>query len=421
MRKIIKGSQLQPSSISLPSSKSLSHRALITASLANGTSVIHGLTDSADTLATKRCMERLGAKFEKNGTDIIVHGISSFQYDGTDCDCGESGSTLRFLIPIFALLNQEITFVGHGKLMQRPQSVYEEIFAKQNLLFERIDNKLSLQGPLASGKYVVKGNVSSQFMSGLLFALPLLKKDSILEIEAPFESSSYVGLTLDSLKHAGIQIKQEGLTYYIPGNQTYQPFDCTVEGDDSQMAFFAEAACIQNVPIDVCNVRHDSIQGDHVIVDIIKRMGGNVEEIENGYRFSGNQLKGCQIDLADCPDLGPALFALASQCEGTTTFINAGRLRIKESDRIACMEEELRKLGVAISSTEDVVTIHGKKGISTDVMLYGHNDHRIVMSLSMLASLTEKQIIIDGAEAVNKSYPRFFEDYVKIGGMVEDE
>jgi 3-phosphoshikimate 1-carboxyvinyltransferase len=421
MNKVIVPGKIQPAEIVLPSSKSLSHRALITASLAHGDSLIHGLAENNDTKATMRVMEKAGASFEAQGNDLIVHGMREMDYDGSLLDCGESGSTLRFLIPLFSLSHQEAVFTGHGKLMERPQNVYEDIYQKQGRLFEIKDGMLHLRGPLQSGQYILRGDVSSQFISGLLFALPLLKGDSTIEVLPPFESSSYVGLTLDALKRSGIVVHQEGLVYTIPGSQTYHPIDCTVEGDDSQMAFFAEEALIQNTPVQVLNVRHDSKQGDHVIVEIVKKLGGEVQEIPDGYRFTGNTLHGTTVDLADCPDLGPALFALATQCEGTTTFINAGRLRMKESDRIACMEEELRKMDCDISSVQGTVTVHGPAKIRGGVTVQGHNDHRIVMALAVLASIADGPVVIEGSEAVNKSYPEFFTDLAKTGVCIHDK
>lgn len=420
MNKIIIPGKIRTAQIEIPSSKSLSHRALITASLADGISIIHHLAENNDTQATMSLMQKAGATFEKRGDDLYVHGIRKMDYDGSVLDCGESGSTLRFLIPIFSLSSQGAAFTGHGKLMERPQSVYEEIFQKQGLSFQKQEDSLFVKGPLQSGTYQLRGNVSSQFISGLLFALPLLKGDSTIEVLPPFESASYVGLTMEALKRSGIQIAQEGLIFHIPGGQVYQLIDCTVEGDDSQMAFFAEEALIHHVPLDVLNIRHDSHQGDAVIVHIVRSLGGQAEEISNGYRFTGTHLCGTVIDLADCPDLGPALFALASQCEGKTTFLNAGRLRVKESDRIACMEEEMQKLGCKISSQESTVTVQGRTAVHGNVTVNGHNDHRIVMALAVLASIADGPVTIEGSEAVKKSYPDFFADLKKTGVNVHD-
>ena len=400
--------------ISLPSSKSLSHRALITAALATGVSKIDGVAISKDIEATMRAMSALGASFTVNGNTITVKGAGSLLKSDGVVDCGESGSTLRFLIPLFALLEKETVFTGHGKLMERPQSVYEELFEKQGLQFEKDGSFLKVKGPLHGGYFSLPGDVSSQFFSGLLFALPLCKEDSVIEILAPFESSSYVNLTIEALRKAGVQATLKDNILHIPGNQTYHSFETTVEGDDSQMAFYAEMALIHQAEVEVGNVSHDSMQGDHIIIDFACQSGAKVIETEKGYLFAGGHGKAITADLSNCPDLGPALFALATQLEGTSVFTGCGRLRIKESDRIACMEEELRKLGCDISSKGDRVTVKGKTELNRNVILHGHNDHRIVMALAVLASISDGCIIEDG-QAVSKSYPHFFDDFRACG------
>lgn len=400
--------------ISLPSSKSLSHRALITAALATGVSKIDGVAISKDIEATMRAMSALGASFTVNGNTITAKGAGSLLKSDGVVDCGESGSTLRFLIPLFALLEKETVFTGHGKLMERPQSVYEELFEKQSLQFEKDGSFLKLKGPLHGGYFSLPGDVSSQFFSGLLFALPLCKEDSVIEILAPFESSSYVNLTIEALRKAGVQATLKDNILHIPGNQTYHSFETTVEGDDSQMAFYAEMALIHQTEVEVGNVSHDSMQGDHIIIDFACQSGAKVIETEKGYLFAGGHGKAITADLSNCPDLGPALFALATQLEGTSIFTGCGRLRIKESDRIACMEEELRKLGCDISSKGDQVTVKGKTELNRNVILHGHNDHRIVMALAVLASISDGCIIEDG-QAVSKSYPHFFDDFRACG------
>lgn len=404
--------------IALPSSKSLSHRALICAALSEGTALLHHTAENKDTEATMRVMEHLGASFERKGTDIIVHGVKEPRYDGGTADCGESGSTLRFLIPLFSLGSDTVTFTGHGRLMERPQNVYADLYHERGLTFEKEGSFLRVKGPLHGGAYRVDGSVSSQFISGLLFALPLLKEDSVITVLEPYESKSYVGLTLDMLEKSGIVIETEGNTYRIPGEQRYHLKEADIPGDDSQMAFFAAKGLLGNSPVEVIHADHHSRQGDHVILSYIEKMGGRYEETEGGYRFYPSKLHGAEMDLADCPDLGPMLFAMAAVSEGTSHFVHAGRLRVKESDRIACMEEELKKLGCQMSSTRDEATVQGVPSIRKDVSLQGHNDHRIVMSLSILASLSDN-IVIDEAEAVNKSYPAFFEDLSKCGTEVE--
>lgn len=402
-------------SVLLPSSKSLSHRALITASLAEGVSHISGIVFSKDIEATIRCMELLGAEFKTDGNEIEVIGTGrNFHYSKEVADCGESGSTLRFLIPLFALLDKEVRLTGHGKLMERPQTVYEELFAENGLLFEKKEDILHVHGPLKGGEYTVRGDISSQFVTGLMLALPLCEEDSVIHILPPFESRSYVNLTMDALIRAGIEETMDELTIHIPGNQTYHCFDTRVEGDDSQMAFFAEMAMVHNSSVTVNNVSHTSHQGDHVILELFEKFGGKVAETEDGYCFTGKEGKAIEADLSDCPDLGPTLFALATCVEGTSVFHGCGRLRIKESDRIACMEEELKKFGCDISSKGDTVYVTGGRKLHGNVTLNGHNDHRIVMALSVLASLCEG-VTMEGVEAVSKSYPGFFEDFEACG------
>ncbi len=401
--------------IQIPASKSLSHRALIASALSSCDTTIHHLVDNQDTRATISAMKHLGAIFETKDDMIIAHALDSSAGDHEIVDCNESGSTLRFMIPLFSVYREESQFTGHGRLMQRPQNVYEDLYHKHGLVFEQNGEILRSGGYLKSGNYEVKGDVSSQFITGLLFSLPLLDGDSTLTVLPPYESRSYVGLTLDTLKKAGIIITEEGNTYQIPGNQKYDLKNITVPGDDSQAAFFGALGMILGKDVIISNVEHDSSQGDHVFLKQIEAMGGTIRETEDGYCFSESSLHGTVIDLADCPDLGPIMFALATQAEGTTTFIHAGRLRVKESDRIACMEEELRKLGCDISSTSDTVYVKGKSLIKGNVTLDGHNDHRIVMALSVLATCADGPVTINGAQAINKSYPEFFEDLSSTG------
>lgn len=410
---------LRESSVRIPSSKSLSHRALITAALADGTSCITDLVENDDTAATKNCLEKLGARFETNGNVTAVYGIGSPDgYDGSVIDCGESGSTLRFLIPLFSLTGKEAVFTGHGKLMERPQNVYRELFEKQGLIFRQEGSFLKVKGALRPGRYAVQGSVSSQFISGLLFALPLLREDSLIAVIPPYESRSYVSLTEDALARAGIVTEENGSEITVRGRQVYTPFCTQIEGDDSQAAFFACLAMIGQKKIHVKGMSRFSRQGDRQILSIIRNAGGTVEEKEDGYLFAPHELKAFTADLADCPDLGPVLFALAARCRGTSVFLNTQRLRIKESDRIACMEEELRKMGCLIESDDSTVTVTGVTSVRGAVV-DSHNDHRIAMALAVLAESADSPVVITNSEAVRKSYPAFFEDMASLGVKVE--
>lgn len=420
MKVIINPTKLHDASIHIPSSKSQSHRALITAALADGESKLLNVVKNNDTEATISCMEKLGASFETKENSLIVHGLKDFsKYDGSMIDCGESGSTLRFLIPIFSLTKKKVIFTGHGRLMERPQTVYENLWNRQGLEFEKKENQLILQGALKPGSMSVRGDISSQFISGLLFALPLLNENSTLNIIPPYESKSYTGLTVSALQRAGIQLVENHLSFEIPGRQKYQPFQGSIEGDDSQAVFFAALSLLSGISIEANGLAHDSRQGDHAFLKDTEKMGLTIREVKDGYRFEGGDPVSSTIDLSDTPDLGPALFALASLCKGTTVFEHCDRLRIKESDRIACMEEELTKLGLKMQSNGGTVMIQGCSNLKGGVTLQSHNDHRIAMALATLACIAKEPIIIEGAEAVNKSYPAFFEDLKKTGAEIE--
>lgn len=420
MRARIHPKRNEGDAIRIPASKSLSHRALIAAALSKGTSYIRNLVHNNDTKATMDCLKQLGAIFEEENGVLKVKGIHDFgHFDGSLVDCGESGSTLRFLIPLFSLCGKEVTFTGHGKLMERPQDVYAGIFEEQQLGFEKEGSLLKVRGPLHAGTYTIRGDISSQFITGLLFTLPLVDGDSKIVVREPYESKSYVRLTEDVLHKAGIHFEDNGNEILIYGNQSYQPITMDVAGDDSQAAFFTVLACVSKVPVTITGIEKESLQGDHVIFSLLKEMGAGVTETETGYRIEPGDMHGITVDLRDCPDLGPVLFALATQVHGTTVFTNIERLRIKESDRVSCMEEELKKLGCAMVSDEHTVTITGVTEIDGGVTLDAHNDHRIAMALSVLAVSAKKPMEILGADSINKSYPKFYADLRKAGCKVD--
>lgn len=406
--------------IKIPSSKSMGHRAIICASLANGKSIISNLDYSDDILATIDGMRKLGANIQCEKDRLIIEGIENFDsLKDKIIDCNESGSTLRFFIPIFSLTGDKISFTGRNRLLKRPQKIYEEIFKEQNLYYFQDEDKIEIKGKLKAKEYFIDGNISSQFISGLLFTLPLLEENSIININPPFESASYIDLTMEVLKEFGITInKVTPLKFEIQGGQKYIAKDYKVEGDFSQLAFFAVLGALNN-DLKCIGVKHNSKQGDKAIIDILKKSGVKIEEIEEGYLIHKGKIKDCEIDLGDCPDLGPILNVLAMYGEGEFKIFNAGRLRLKESDRISAMEEELKKLGVEIETTEDEIKILGKENYLGDVEVFGHKDHRIVMSLAIAGTMLDKPIIIDGAEAVEKSYPKFFQDLESLNIKIE--
>lgn len=416
-------------SLRVPPSKSLAHRAVICAALAAGESRLRGLDEanlSKDIQATIAAMRRLGAEIHFAGDELVVRGCwpSLSGDEAWEIDCGESGSTLRFLIPIAALTGLPVVLFGHGRLPERPQTVYQQLFAEQGLVFQPTPDHSGwlLCGPLQAGDFTLRGDISSQFISGLLFALPLLAGNSTLHIQPPFESRSYVELTLATLRQFGVQASwQDELTLHIPGGQQYQPARAAVEGDFSQLSFFAVLGALGAGPqgVRLTGVNPQSAQGDRQVIEIIRQMGGRIVEEPEGYLVQRAAMQAGQIDLADCPDLGPVLAVLAAHAQGESRLYNAGRLRIKESDRIADVQAELQRCGVQMHSTAEEMFITGGGPYAAFEPCQAHNDHRIVMALAVLAAVGSAPLRIDGAEAVQKSYPNFFEDLQNLGVKVE--
>ena len=403
--------------VSAPPSKSMAHRAVLCSALAKGTSHIENLEFSKDISATRAAAGQLCAGVESGPADALVEGLGHFRPVFGPVDCCESGSTLRFLIPLASLTGQSITFVGRGRLMERPQSVYETLYREQNLHFEQANGQLTVAGSLRSGAYTLAGNVSSQFISGLLFALPLLAGDSTLHLIPPVESRSYIEMTRAAQAAFGVTSHWlDDTTLCIPGGQQYHPRDYIVEGDYSQAAFLAVLGAVKG-GITLTGLAAETLQGDAAILDILRRCGAKFTRTEAGLVFEQAPLHGVDIDLADCPDLGPVLMVLGLLCEGTTVIRNAERLRIKESDRIAAMEAELRACGGVLSSEGGTITVQGCKPQlhAPEAPLSGHNDHRVVMSLTVLALAADIPLAINEAEAVQKSWPHFFDALKPLG------
>ncbi len=384
-----------------PPSKSMAHRLLICAGLSDGECVVHGISDSEDMLATMDCLRALGVKCEKDGETVRVAGINIRRAAAPkQLNCRESGSTLRFFIPIALMTGMETVLAGSRRLMERPLSVYEELFLQRGIGFRKTEREIKICGNLQSGDFELDGNVSSQFVTGLLFALPLLDGDSRIVLRPPVESRSYIDMTLSALKLFGIEAEwQEENVLYIKGNQHYRAGEVFVEGDYSNAAFFA-ALNLLGGQVKIENLREDSLQGDRIYEELFEKL----------------KRPGAEIDLSDCPDLGPVLFAAAAAKHGGK-FTGTSRLKIKESNRGEAMAEELQKFGVTAEVLEKEVFISGQGLRKPEECLDGHSDHRIVMSEAVL--LTQTGGIIDGAEAVAKSFPDFFQKLASLGIEVE--
>jgi len=403
--------------IDAPSSKSYTHRAIIAAALAKGKSKITNITYSDDVYATIRAVEAFGAKVEQHDDYCYISGVKKLRKITETVDCNESGSTLRFMIPIYVLTGKRFRVTGEDSLMRRPLTIYEELFTQDDHVFSLENGLLTVDAKLSPATYEIDGTISSQFLTGLMFALPLLKGDSTIKIKNHLESKSYIDITIDLLAEFGIKIKEIDDGYYIKGNQIYQARDYAVEGDYSQAAFFLVGGQL-NGAIRINNLDHDSPQGDQVIVDIIREMRGRVIYSEEGLVCEKTSTKGTVIDIQDCPDLGPILSLLASVSEGTTKIINIERLRIKESDRVASTVDTLKTLGADISSKQDHILIHGKSYLKGGATVDSHNDHRIAMMVAIASLIAKEPITLTNPYAINKSYPSFYKDFQALGGKL---
>ncbi len=382
--------------VTAPPSKSVAHRMLICGGLAKGRSIIHGIAPSEDVLATLDCLTALGAQYTYKDSTVVIDGTDGNLHPKDTLRCRESGSTLRFFMPLCMISGKKSILEGSETLLKRPLSVYESICDKQNIVYTNNGNAITVQGELKSGDFKIPGNISSQFISGLLFALPLLGGDSNIDIIPPIESCSYINLTIRALADFGIKVEWlDERTLHIPGGQKYIPGEVYVEGDYSNGAFFA-ALDILGGTVKVDGLRDDSIQGDRVYTKYFELLSKGTSA----------------INISDCPDLGPILFAVAAAKSGGV-FTGTKRLKIKESDRGAAMAEELAKFGVSTKVEEDTIVVYPIDFHTPTQTLSGHNDHRIVMALSVLLTLIGGSI--DGAEAVKKSMPDFFDKLCSLG------
>lgn len=399
-------------------SKSHVHRLLICAALSQAKSLLPCPVFSQDIAATVRCLQGLGAQIQAGENACAIKPIS-YMPDAATLDCGESGSTYRFLAPVACALGKPATFHLAGKLPQRPMdplwSVLEAHGAK---ITGKGSSSPSISGQLTAGRYTIAGNISSQFLSGLLFALPLLPGDSQLEITGGMQSRGYLQMTLDALREFSITIYPEKYGFAIPGKQVYQPpARLSPEGDWSNAAFWLCAAAARGCGITLTGLRHDTLQGDRAICHILQEFGAHVVCHGDSVTVSPSALHSIRLDAGDIPDLVPAIAVAAAAANGTTVIENVGRLRMKESDRVATVCATIRALGGQAEATKDTMQIHGT-GRLRGGTIDGHNDHRIVMLAATASVLCDQTVTISGAQAVNKSYPKFFEDFAALGGVV---
>ena len=397
--------------ITPPPSKSQAHRLLIAAALAEGKSVIQNISRSQDMEATLRCLTELGAEYERAGEKLTLRGLGGNPMSPMGrmalprLDCGESGSTLRFLIPVALAVRGGGIFTGQGRLMERPQGPYFDLFEEKGISYEQKGGTLTVQGQLKPGEYRLPGNVSSQFVTGLLYALPLLEGDSKIMLTTDLESRDYVEMTLRALEAYGVKGHwMDERTLAVPGWQTYKARDLAVEADWSQAGFWYAAKALGNA-VEVTGMDPHSSQGDKAI---------------EKYYVNLSEPGDMTIDVSGCPDLVPPLAAMAALREGTTYLVNAARLRMKEGDRVAAVSDVLCKLGATVEEGPDFLAIRGLLTLPGGAEVDAYNDHRIAMMAAIAATRCERPVTLTGAESVNKSYPNFWEDYVNLGGKITE-
>jgi 3-phosphoshikimate 1-carboxyvinyltransferase len=382
-----------------PASKSMAHRYLIGAALSGEVCTLRGVDYSEDILASIDCLKALGAKITLDGDSVTVDPAGFMQVDDPVLECRESGSTLRFFLPLALCMGKPVTLRGSQRLLERPLSVYEDLCREKGFAFWKGVGSVTVCGKLESGAYEIRGDISSQFITGMIFALLYLGGDSTIRILPPFESRSYVDLTISALNSFGADVAFSDEYTVEVRKSSMHAYSGQIEGDYSNAAFL-DAFRELGSDVRVGNLKPDSLQGDRVYKEYFRQISAGTPT----------------LDISDCPDLGPILFALAALKNGAV-FTGTDRLKAKESDRGMAMHEELQKLGGGLILGDNVITVPKQELRYRETMLGGHNDHRIVMALSVI--LTQTGGSIDGAEAVRKSYPGFFEDIRRLGAEVE--
>lgn len=398
------------------SSKSDAHRALIASALADKPTRLLLNSTSNDIKATADCLKSAGAIITEDNLNLTVSPIDKSAKKAV-FDCGESGSTIRFLIPVAAALGIDSIFTGCGRLPERPQAPLLNALAEHGVnVSPDGEFPIKISGQLRNGVFNIAGNISSQYVTGLLFALPLLEGDSEIRLIPPVESKPYIDMTLATLKKFGINVTEKGNSYFIKGNQKYiSPDEIIIDGDWSNGAFFVSFGAVSDIKIN--GLFGSSVQGDKEIINIIKSMGADVLQTENSVSISKNELHGINIDVKNTPDLVPVIAATAVFAKGQTKIYNAARLRIKESDRLATVTQIIKNAGGDIEELPDGLIINGGRQINGSFTVDAENDHRLVMAAAVLAS--HSVVTVKNAQSINKSYPSFFEDLKKLGGKCD--
>lgn len=403
--------------ISAIDSKSDAHRAIICAALSDDKTNIHISHISKDIDATLCCIKNMGADFKRKDNVYEITPINE-SVPNPVLDCNESGSTLRFLLPVLASLGSGATFIGSGRLPQRPMELIVDLLKECGNTFSSSHLPITVSGKTRAGIFEIAGNVSSQFISGLLFALPLLKEKSVIHLTSTLQSSAYVNMTIDTLKRFGVNIEQKENEFIINATDTYtSPKEYIVEGDWSNSAFFMVLGAIGG-KVTIKNLNLDSHQSDKMILDALSLSGVNYTVSDNEITVKKSEIKPFDFDVSQCPDLFPVLSILACGANGKSTLYNAERLRIKESDRIKTTKELILNLGGNAEETEDALIIYGSGKLNGGTV-DSYNDHRIAMSAFVAGAICENDIILNDARAIDKSYPSFMEDYKKTGGIFD--
>ncbi len=411
--------KITPSALSggvrIPPSKSAAHRALICATLAEGESRVTPFCTSDDLLATADCLRALGMKVTSDS-----EGYTVSKADGEkekELNFKESGSTARFLLPVAAALGAEITAVGEGRLPERPMKVICDLLREHNVNCSDDKLPISIKGRLSGGGFSLPGNISSQYISGLMMAAPLMEEDVYINPTTSLESVGYIDMTVSAMRRQGVEVEPTNTGWKIAKGQSYKPLNIEIEGDWSQAAFFMSAGAIGG-DIKISDLDFGSEQGDMAALDVFAAFGANISIEDNVLHIRKGELRGIEVNARDIPDMVPAIAVTAAFASGKTVIHSAERLRIKESDRIKTTLAALKGMGVRCEEKEDGMIIYGStvKGGVID----GANDHRIVMAFSVAAAFAEGESRILGAGAVNKSYPEFFRDFNLLGGKANE-